>query len=187
MTEPATAAEPSRYRWLVIGALVLVTCLIVTGQIIAVVHSLSSDRSAASVPLHGTLRQRVSAILSDSLGPSDRGVPRFQVDSLTGGRALTVTWSINNDVSNGTVGDGAAADVYGMLYNLATHVSLRGVRLIGTYPIHGREQAVMRLGASPYTLHLLRSVGTDGLDPQSLWPLLRRDYVNPALAPSAGE
>lgn len=187
MTEPAASVEPSRYRWLVIGCLVVVSCLIVLGQIVAFVGSLNSDRSAAAIPSHAPLRQRVSTIVGDSLGPTDRGVSRYHIDSLTPQRVLTVTWSINNDVSNGTVGDGAAADVYGMLYNLATHASLNEVRLIGTYPLSGREKTVVRLDAGRPILHLLRSVGTDGLDPQSLWPLLRREYVNPALAPSAGE
>lgn len=187
MTETAASIDPSPYRWLVLGGLVVVSCLIVMGQIFAAVHSLGSDQSALSIPAHGSLRQRVSAIVADSLGPSDRGVRRYQIDSLTPGRVLTLTWSINNDVSNGTVGDGAAADVYGVLYNLATHATLTDVRLVGTYPIQGREQTVMRLEAGPKVLHLLHSVGSDGLDPQALWPLLRRDYVNPALAPSAGE
>ena len=187
LSEPATSVEPSRFRWLVISCLVIVSSLIVIGQLVAVIRGVSGDRSAAAIPRHGPLRQRISAIVADSLGPSDRGVRRYRIDSLSPGRVLTVTWSINNDVSNGTVGDGAAADVYGMLYNLATHVSLKNVHLTGTYPLGGREQTVMRLDANQHILHLLHSVGTEGLDPQSLWPLLRRDHVNPALAPSSGE
>lgn len=158
-----------------------------TGQVLAFVRSVSSDRAAVPVPTHASLRQRVSVLVADSLGPSDRGVPRFHIDSLISRRTLSLTWSINNDISNGTVGDGAAADVYGILYNLATHVSLTRVRLNGTYRLDSREQVVMRVAAGQPVLHLLRSVGTDGLDPRTLWPLLQRSYVNPAVAPSTGE
>lgn len=187
MSDSAVSVSPSPYRWLVVTGLVVVSLLAVTGQVIGLVQSVSSDRQAAPVPAHGSLRQRVSVLVADSLGPSDRGVRRYRVDSLTRGHDLTLTWSINNDVSNGTVGDGAAADVYGVLYNLATHVALADVRLVGTYPVRGREHVVMRLEAGRHVLYLLRSIGSDGLDPQSLWPLLLRRYVNPALAPTAGE
>lgn len=112
---------------------------------------------------------------------------RYRIDFLSGG-TLTLTWAINNDVSSGTIGDGAQADAYDILHNLATQVSLTEVRLIGTYPVHGaRELVVMRLEANQRLLHLLRAVGSDGLDPQSLWPLLRHTYVYPALEPGNTE
>jgi hypothetical protein len=187
MTDPAASVSPSSHRWLVIAGLAAVSLLAAAGQIMGIAQSLSSDRLAASVPAHGSLRQRASVLVADALGPSDRGVRRYQIDSLDQERVLTLTWSINNDVSNGTVGDGAAADVYGVLYDLATHVSLRQVHLIGTYPVNGRERVVMRVDADHHILQLLRSIGSDGLDPQTLWPLLARRYVNPALAPSASE
>lgn len=167
-----------------IVGLVLVSLLIVTGQIVALVNSASGDRSAVTVPPHASVRVRIAALLSDALGPSDRGVPRYHIESLQPGRSLTVTWAINNDVSNGTVGDGAQTDAYDMVYNLATHVSLRQVTLIGTYPLGGHEAVVMRLRAGTTALHALQSIGSDGLDPQSFWPLLQHIEVNPSVAPA---
>lgn len=164
--------------------------LIVGGQIIAVVQSAQSDRSAVPIPRHGPLPVRIAAALTDALGPSDRGVRRFRIAALrhNAGNRLTVTWAINNDISGGTVGDGAAADAYDILHDLAAaHIPLATVQLIGTYPIGGHERIAMRLGANRRLLRLLAAVGSDGLDPQSVWPLVRREYVNPSMVPSTTE
>lgn len=175
---------------MIIAGLVIVSLLIASGQIIAVVRSVQSDRSAVPIPQHGPLNRRISAILTDALGPSDRGALRYHIDAVThrSGARLRVTWAINNDVSAGTVGNGAAADVYNILHDLgADNIPLASVYLVGTYPIRGHEQVVMRLQASGSLLRLLSAVGSDGLDPSSTWPLVRHEYVNPAVAPSSTE
>jgi hypothetical protein len=190
LSEATLPAASRRSQRLIIAGLVIVSLLIASGQIIAVVQSVQSDHTAVPIPLHGPLRTRISAVLTDALGPSDRGVRRYRVAALThrNGVRLTVTWAINNDVSGGTVGAGAAADVYDILHDLAAaNIPLKGVRLTGTYPVGGHETVVMRLRANERLLHLLRAVGSDGLDPISLWPLVGRQYVNPAVEPSSNE
>lgn len=190
MSDAALPAASRLSQRLIIAGLVLVSLLIAAGQIIAVVQSIQSDRSAVPIPRHGPLTARISAVLADALGPSDRGVRRYRVDALIrrNGTRLTVAWAINNDLSGGTVGDGAATDVYDILHDLAAaNIPLAGVQLIGTYAIGGHETTVMRLQANGRVLRLLRGVGSDGLDPLSTWPLLRHEYVAPAVEPSSTE
>lgn len=190
MSDAAIPAASRLSQRLIIAGLVIVSLLIASGQIIAVVQSVQSDRSAVPIPRHGPLPARISAVLTDALGPSDRGVRRYRITSLShrnGGR-LAVAWAINNDVSGGTVGDGAAADVYNILHDLgAANIPLASVNLIGTYPMGGHETVVMRLQANGRLLRLLSAVGSDGLDPLSTWPLVRHEYVNPAVEPSSTE
>ncbi len=190
MSDAAIPAASRLSQRVIIAGLVIVSLLIASGQIIAVVQSVQSDRAAVPIPRHGPLSRRVSAVLADALGPSDRGARRYHIDALThrSGTRLRVTWAINNDVSAGTVGDGAAADVYNILHDLgAANLPLASVQLIGTYPVGGHETVVMRLQATGHLLHLLSAVGSDGLDPLSTWPLVRHEYVNPAVAPSSTE
>lgn len=187
------AAVPSASRLsqrFIIAGLIIVSLLIAGGQIMVIVGSAQSSSSAVPIPSHGPLRTRISAVLADALGSSDRGVRRYRLALSRQRRVnrLTVTWAINNDVSTGTVGDGAAADVYNILHDLgAAHIPVATVRLIGTYPLQGRERVVMRLRAGNGLLRLLGAVGSDGLDPQTVWPLVRHDYVNSAVAPSSNE
>lgn len=181
------APAPTSQR-LIAGAVLLVTVLIVLGQIAALVAAVGTDHSAVPIPSHGPLSRRLSALVTDALGPSDRGVRRFRLAAphhQRGGYAVTLTWALNNDIAEGTVGNGAAADVYNMLHNLAVSgIPIASVHLTGTYPIAGHERVVMRLSAGHKLLALLREVGSDGLDPQSAWPLVNRRYVYPAVQPT---
>ncbi|MGH2444176.1 MAG: hypothetical protein ACRDFX_13555, partial [Chloroflexota bacterium] len=149
------------------------------------------------VPRHGTLRHRLSVVLSAALGSSDRGVRRFTVTSIVPDpsngslRRIGITWSINNDVGAGTIGNGAAIDVYAMLRNLySSHLSVGSVRLIGTYPMRSgsrrHEATVMRLGMNHKTATVIAGNGWSTLDASAVWPLVNRYYVSSDFQPQTG-
>lgn len=181
------ASRPASHR-LIAGALILVTALIVIGQLVAVFGAFRSDSGAVPIPSHGSVSRRLDAVLIDALGPSDRGVRRFRLAPPVhhgNSYSVSIIWSLNNDVAEGTVGNGGAADVYNMLHDLAVSgIPISSVRLTGTYPVAGQERVVMQLAAGRKLLALLKSVGSDGLDPQSAWPLVDRMYVYPPVQPT---
>ena len=176
--------------------------LILTGQIIFLVNAARSGAmmgAGTDVPRGGTFRHRVAAVLNNALGPNDRGVHRFQLKVVfpaTGNRTLSaieVQWAINNDLSAGTIGNAAEADVYLMLRDLYTSgLPIAAVQLTGTYPIRTaagrtRETAVMRLAMSRSIAMTIARTGWDNLDAQEVWPLVERSYVNPQFQPLSPE
>ena len=154
---------------------------------------------AVAVPRTGTLAHRIDVVLTSSLGPSDRGVQRYRLAGVQRDVShphqvdLTIIWSINNDLSEGTLGNGAASDVYLMLRNLySSHLPIATIRLRGTYPVpdrhgHSRETTVMRLDLDRPVATLINREGWDSLDAQALWPLVNRRYVAPDFQPQANQ
>src|SRR5581483_4200337 len=70
-------------RSLKIGLGCLVFGLILIGQGMALVNAYRSGATASiPIPHSGTLRHRMTVALSAALGPSDRGVRRFRIDSI---------------------------------------------------------------------------------------------------------
>lgn len=200
--DPAPTAEDRRQRVTRragIGLGGLVFALILVGQGIFLVNSLKGGAifpgTTSAVPRSGSMRHRLDVTLSRVLGPSDRGRQRFQIlhiNSLPHSRDTTVviTWAINRDLSGGTVGNGAQAEVYSMLRAIySSHLPIGLVRLDGTYRLRsaGADQVVMRLSMDRRTARLVKNMGWDTVDPQTLWPLVRRLYVNPYLQPQSAE
>ncbi|HLJ69500.1 MAG TPA: hypothetical protein VKX16_19265 [Chloroflexota bacterium] len=178
----------------------LVVALILAGQAIFLVRSIGSGTlTAGTSTLHGSLTQRVNSVVAGALGPSDRGVPRFRVTSIKRERAdrrlidIAMTWAINNDLSAGTIGSGAAADVYTVLRDLYTaNLSVGTVSLDGTYPLRkgsgpSRETVVMRLVMPRSVAAMVNAAGWDSLDVQTFWPLVHRLYVDPQFQPLPSE
>jgi len=183
----------------------LVVAIVLFGQLlflIRIVTDVGADgfgASAITVPRTGTLAHRIDVVLTSSLGPSDRGAQRYRLAGVQRDRGhphqviLTVTWSINNDLSEGTVGNGAASDVYLMLRNLySSRLPIATIRLRGTYPVpngHGRsrETTVMRLDLDRQVATLINREGWDSVDAQALWPLVNRRYVAPDFQPQANQ
>lgn len=174
-------------------AFVLTTALIVAGQVMFVVRAgRGAVGASVSAPLHGTGPHRLRQVVASALEGSDRGVRRFTMAVARGssGRyAVVVRWAINGDLSGGTVGNGAELDVYNVLRGIyEAHVPVSVVRLVGTYPmVRGagapRETVVMRLSMSRQEATLVARTGWEVLDPQTVWPLVARQYVNPEFRP----
>lgn len=174
-------------------AFLLVTALSVTGQIIFLVRAGSGVVGASvSTPLHGTGSHRLREVVVGALGGSDRGVRRFAMSArrgTDGWYTVAVTWAINSDLSGGTVGNGAELEVYNLLRGIyESHVRVALVRLTGTYPLgsgHGSspETAVMRLSMNQREARVVARTGWEVLDPQTVWPLVTRRYVNPDFRP----
>lgn len=195
----ATADQPRHEGWartvlrrLGFGVGVLVFTLVLVGQGIFLSRSLGGGTEPAAPP-SGSLSHRLHVILARALGPSDRGVQRFRILRIasvhTNQKAVDITWAINDDLSGGTIGNGAEAEVYTMLRDLySANLPIALVRLDGTYPLAAgkRDAIVMRLSMDRRTAALIDKVGWDTLDPQTLWPLVQRTYVNPALQPQEG-
>lgn len=180
-----------------IGAASLVVLMVLIGQGLFLVQSVRSGTwttQHVAVARTGTLKHRIDVTLAGALGGSDRGVPRFVVTQIRRDgagsrlRVVRMRWSINNDLSAGTVGNGGQADVYAILRDLYTaRLPLARVDLTGTYPMpsggHMRETVVMRLGISRSTASVVTKAGWDTFDPQTFWPLVTRYYVDPQLQP----
>jgi len=183
----------------------LVVAVVLFGQLlflIRIVTDVGADgfgAPAIAVPRTGTLAHKIDVVLTSSLGPSDRGVQRYRLAGVQRDVShphqviLTITWSINNDLSEGTVGNGAASDVYLMLRNLySSRLPIATIRLRGTYPAadrHGRsrETTVMRLDLDRQVATLINREGWDSLDAQALWPLVNRRYVAPDFQPQTSQ
>ena len=183
----------------------LVVAVVLFGQLlflIRIVTDVGADgfgASAIAVPRTGTLAHRIDVVLTSSLGSSDRGVQRYHLAGVQREPnhphqlILSITWSINNDLSEGTVGNGAASDVYLMLRNLySSRLPIATIRLRGTYPVpnrHGRsrETTVMRLDLDRQVATLINREGWDSLDAQALWPLVNRRYVAPDFQPQTSQ
>jgi hypothetical protein len=190
-------------RALGIGLASVVVALVLVGQVIFLVSAARSGLSLAgdapSLPQTGSLPHRLAPILSAVLGPSDRGIRRFRITGAYPGSSnrrlevVSITWAINNDLSAGTVGNGAQVDVYAMLRAIySSHLPIGLVKLTGTYPIPDRrgrphETVVMRLAMDRSAANAVEETGWDNLDAQGLWPLVRRLYVHPDLQPVAAE
>lgn len=207
LAQSTLAKLASSMRWVSgnrrakIGFLVLIGLAVLGEQIVFAVHDASSARSShrATHPPE-TVAGKIDLGLRQALGKSDRGVRRFKIVSITPHvlrhrhRDVTVQWSINNDLSLGTIGDGAQADaflIFGHLFSLP--LGILRVNLIGTYPlsVNGqptRERPVMRLWLGRKTAQLIRREGGWGtVDAQSLWPLIHRTYVAPDFQPISSE
>lgn len=191
---PLSRPHPLRLRGRVtLLAFLLVTALSVTGQIIFLVRAGSGVVGASvSTPLHGTGAHRLQQAVAGALGGSDRGVRRFTMSARRGadGRfTVAVRWAINSDLSGGTVGNGAELDVYNLLRGIyESHVPVALVRLTGTYPrspghASSPETVVMRLSMNQREAGVVARTGWEVLDPQTVWPLVTRRYVNPDFRP----
>lgn len=196
---PPGRRAPVAVKRLGLALALVVVALVLVGQGIFLVRALGSERLdyGSSIPMHGTLTQRVSRILAAALGPSDRGVRRFRITSVSTEpghpslRAVRITWAINNDLAAGSIGNGAQQDVYTVLRDLYTaYLPLGQVWLTGTFPMRTRrrtqESVVMRLSMDRSTADTIGRVGWDTMDPQTVWPLVTRNYVAPELQPIAG-
>jgi hypothetical protein len=183
-----------------VGLACTVVALIILGQVLFLVKAARSGAwtSAASVPripTTGSLSYRLSVVLSGALGSSDRGVRRFEVTRTRADTAnhrlstVGVRWAINNDLSAGTIGNGAVQDVYLMLRDIFTSgLRIATVNLSGTYPMrdrlgHTHETVVMRLAMTRRVAAIADKTGWDNLDSQTLWPLTIRHYVNAEFQP----
>jgi hypothetical protein len=182
------------------GLAAAVVTLVIIGQVIFLARALGSgvwnaSDSSALVPTHGTLTHRLQVALGAALGGGDRGVRRFEVVRIapSGSQSklstVNVRWAINDDISAGTVGNGAQDDVYAAFRDVfSAGLPLASVRLDGTYPMsdrHGstRETVVIRVAMSRSTAATIGRIGWENLDPQTAWPLIDRLYVNPQFQP----
>lgn len=192
------AISRPRRSWpgLTLSAFIAVTALIVIGQIMFLVRAGSGAFGLSPVvSLHGTPVQRLNQVAAQALGPSDRAVRRYSLAArrdATGRYVVNVRWAINDDLSQGTVGNGAVLDVYNLLRGLyGAGVPIQVIRLTGTFPAsHGataRESVVLRLSMNRSEAALVARTGWDVLDPQTVWPLVERHYVNPAFQPISSD
>ena len=202
--ERLQTSRPSRYRRALrlfgVGSGIAVTVLIVAGQILFLVGALrsgalTSGASPSTVPVKGSIDHRLQVVLAGALGPSDRGVQRFEVVGVQPDRAnnrladVVVRWAINGDLSAGTIGNGAQAEAYAMVRDIFTaHLPIASLVLEGTYPLSRsgarlREAVVMKLAIDRSVALAVGRAGWDGIEPASLWPLLRHIYVDPRMMP----
>lgn len=180
----------------------LVVGLVLIGQGIFLVRVATSGGSQGiiqSFPRTGTLSQRLHTVVNTALGGSDRGVRRFAITAITTDPArrtlkdVSITWAINDDISAGSVGNGAQLDVFAMLRNIySAHLPIALVRLRGTYPVpqHGgsaREATVMRLSMTRHVANVIGQGDWSNVDPESVWALTHRAYVNPDFQPLPSE
>ena len=187
-----------------IALAVLVTILILAGQAIFFVDAvrsgaLASSVSPSNVPIHGSIAHRLHVATAGALGPSDRGVRRFQLTTVRPDRSnprlvdVDLTWAINNDLSAGTIGNEAQAEVYAVIRDIFTaSLPVASLSLHGTYPVSGaggteRETVVMELSIARPVALAAGQVGWDGMEPATLWPMLHRTYVAPGFTPLAPE
>lgn len=135
-----------------------------------------------------TLLGQVSALVAQTLGPSDRGVRRFWVTSIArapgqpGLSAVSLTWAVNGDLSIGSVSAGAQLELYLVLRTLySAHLPIGAVTMTGTFgqrTAAGQsvEVPVLRVGLDR---SIARLINWDAVDATTLWPLLRRPMVRP--------
>jgi hypothetical protein len=172
-----------------------VFALVLVGQGLFVAEAIRGGTAASAPPrTTGPASHRLEVALLRALGPSDRGVPRLRLRIVPlprhRGERVDIEWAINSDLAGGTVGNGAAAEVYTMLRIIySSHLPVSAVNLTGTYPVgaRGRDSVVMRLAMGRKTASLVGSIGWDNVDPLTLWPLVERDYVAPSLQPQSGD
>ena len=179
--------------------LALIAAAVVAEQVVFTIADITSAHHAAAhakITQPRTLRGKLHLALFQALGSSDRGVRRFRVVSISSGRTaagfktVTVRWSINNDLSAGTLGDAAEADVYLILgHTFSLHQPIGRVNLVGTYPMksHGGEQPVVRVWMNRQTASVIGQNGWGTVDAQTVWPLVNRVYVNSNFEPVDGE
>jgi len=149
----------------------------------------SAAATTAAIPgKPGTLFYRVATVVNQALGPSDRGVTRFHIDSLAldpahpGQRILSLTWAVNGDLTMGSVSAGAQVETFLVLHKLYTsHLPLSDVRLTGTFGNRDRvghtvEVPVLKLELAARTIPVL---DWSSLDDTTLWPLIHRIYIRP--------
>ncbi|MGH2447758.1 MAG: hypothetical protein ACRDFS_04040 [Chloroflexota bacterium] len=184
-------------RFLAIG----VVLLVLIGQGIFMVTLIKNENAAPPhVTTHGSaLARRIETDLATALGSSDRGVRRFRLVSLGAAKSghrlheAVIRWSINNDMAEGTLGNGAQLDAYSAFRVLySSGLPLANVRLIGTYPVpdsrgQRSETVVMRLSLSHRMAHTLTVDGWDNLDASAVWPLINRQYVARQFQPQSQE
>jgi hypothetical protein len=182
-----------------IAFLALIAAAVVIEQVVFTIADMSSAHHTsqpARVAQPRTLRGKLNLALYQALGGSDRGVRRFRVLSIGSGRTanryktVTVRWSINNDLSAGTLGDAAEADVYLILSHIfSLHEPIGRVNLVGTYPMdtHRGEQPVVRVWMDRKTANVIGQGGWGTVDAQTVWPLVHRVYVNPDFVPVDGQ
>lgn len=185
----AALAQPRRWtlHWRVV-LLILVTAAIAGEQLVFLRDSAGSAPLHAGRPQHVTTTTRLAALVSDALGPSDRGVTRFRLTGWQadprhhGLRILNLTWSINGNLSLGSVSSGAEADVYLVLRALYTaRLPLSAVRMTGTFGTrdrHGQavETPVMVVGMDASTAAL---IDWQDIDASSVWPLVHQYMLRP--------
>jgi len=177
-----------RSRWGKVSVLLILAVALAGEQVVFAALN-GSGRVPRQISMPHTFRGKINLALHDALGSSDRGVRRFRIVSLkksANGYRLTVRWAINNDLSSGTVGNGAQADAYLAFSDLfALHIAFDRVDLVGTYPDskHGGETPVMRLWIDRSTARVISSYGWSTLDPETVWPLIHRAYVAPDFQP----
>lgn len=187
-----------------IGLAVLITLLILVGQgifLVGAVRSgaLTSGVSPSNVPLRGSVTHRLHIAVAGALGSSDRGAPRFRFTHIRPDRSnhrlvdAELVWAINNDLSAGTIGNEARAEVYAVIRNVFTaSLPVASLSLRGTFPVSspgGRthEAVVMKVSIARSVAIAVNHVGWDGMEPATLWPMLHRAYVDPRFTPLAPE
>lgn len=169
--------------------MLVVLALALAGEQVVFAALNSSGSPGRHVARPTTVRGKIDLALHDALGSSDRGVRRFRILSLhkgANGYRLTIRWAINDDLSAGTVGDGAQTDVYLVFSDLfAFHIPFDRVNLVGTYPVshEAGETPVMRLWIDRKVASVISSYGWNTLDPETVWPLIHRAYVAPDFQP----
>jgi hypothetical protein len=190
-------------RALKISMALSVVALVVAGQIIFFVGAVKDSGPAlvtGNTPaLHGSVPQKLRTILAVSLGPSHRGADRFKITKIQSDttnprlKVVDIRWSIGNDLSAGSVGNGAQIDVLAMLQGIFTaRLPIEMVRLDGTYPVRNHvgqsvETTVMKLSMDRHTANLISRSGWGNMDPQTLWPLVDRRFVANDFQPIASE
>jgi hypothetical protein len=197
------------WRLIKYGAAGLAVGPVLIGQFIFLLSLRQStqDRSSSSA---GAVRERLlqtgpftdgpyDRLLASALGSSDRGAQRFQVVSLRhdrdqpSGVDVTIRWAINDDLTFGSIGNGAETDAFLVFRALYTsNLPIANVVVIGTYPRpagHGRtkEQTVMILTVDRAMARTVSTAGWDELGPQVVWPMMRRRYVASGFEPLQGE
>jgi hypothetical protein len=184
-----------RTRQAKIGLVVVIALGLLVEQVVFAIADAGSHQKTHSPYFPPTMVGKLDRALTNALGSSDRRVRRFRILRLTLApgmpryRNITVRWAINNDLSGGTLGNGAQADVYLMLSDLYTSgVRLNRVDLQGTYPETGTsERTVMRVWMDRRTASYLTKNGWGTVDAVIVWPLVHRDYVSSSFQPSPAE
>ncbi|MDQ2827465.1 MAG: hypothetical protein M3Y74_00220 [Chloroflexota bacterium] len=192
VVQDVSRGTPSR-RWRAVGtwrtALLLLMAVALAGeQLLFLKGSASSVRPHHGTAAHLPDTQRISMLVADALGASDRGVKRVQLvgaradPTHKGARIVTLTWAINGDLSLGSVSSGAQLDVYLILQNLYTaHLPISDIRMTGTFGErgshgHDREVPVMIVGMDAA---VARVIDWQNMDATTVWPLVHHYMIRP--------
>lgn len=171
-----------------VALLVVAAALLAAEQVWFFTHSETPARPRIASSATASLMGRVSALVASALGPSDRGVRRFQITSLPlapgshGQHSVSLSWAINGDLSLGSVSAGAQLEVFLVLRTLYTaHLPVTMVRMTGTFGQQDRrgrdvEVPVMIVGLNAATARL---IDWQNMDASTVWPLLHRYMVRP--------